>query len=206
MSEAVLWIGVALALALVVNLVPAFMPSTWMILAFFYITFDLPLLPLTIGGAVVSGFGRFLLAKGSDLIARRFMPGKQADLQELGLFLESRGHWLSPAVFLYALTPLPTNNLFVAAGMVRVNLAWVLAGFWTSRIIADTFWVWTASQAFGDFDEIMSRALGNPLALAIQLAGVASIVLLYVLPWARWLNRLTRRPAAPVTDGRSASH
>ena len=73
MTETVLWLLVAFALVFAINLVPAFMPSSWMVLAFFYIKFDLPLLVLTIGGAIVSGFGRMALAKGSAVFRRRFM-------------------------------------------------------------------------------------------------------------------------------------
>ena len=199
MSETLLWISAALALSFAINLMPAFMPSTWMVLAFFYIQFDLPLLPLTIGGAIVSGLGRLLLAKGTQAFKLRFIRD-HGDLDELGKFLDERRQYAGLAVFFYALSPLPTNNLFIAAGLAGIHLAWVLAGFWTARIIADTFWVWTTDKVFDSLASVFEGAFGSWLAIALQFAGLVSVFLLFKLPWARWLRRFTSmRPTETET-------
>lgn len=191
MIETTLWIAAALALVFAINVVPAFMPSSWMVLAFFYIQFDLPLLPLTIGGAIVSGFGRLVLARASTWVKNRTLQGERhEDLDELGRFLDDRRQYVGPAVFAYALGPFPTNNLFIAAGMAEVNLWWVLAGFWSARILADTFWVWTTDKVFDSLGSVFEGAFGSWTAIALQTLGVISVVLLYKLPWARWLRRV----------------
>jgi hypothetical protein len=194
MTETVLWLLAAFALVFAINLVPAFMPSSWMVLAFFYIKFDLPLLVLTIGGAIVSGLGRLALAKGSAAFRRRYMRAREADLTRLGTFLDEHRNYVAPATFLYVLTPFPTNNLFIAAGMVGVNLAWVLTGFWAGRILADTFWVWTTHRVFNSIGEVFGTTVSGRVAIALQLGSLTSLVLLYRLPWGRWLRR--------VIDGR----
>jgi hypothetical protein len=201
MGETALWLLAAFALIFVINLVPAFMPSSWMVMAFFYLQFDVPLLPLTIIGAVVSGFGRFFLARGSTWLKRTFMRGKARDLDELGEFLEERERWLAPTVAAYSLTPLPTNNLFVAAGLAEVSLFWVLIGFWTARMAADTLFVWTTDQAFDSVGDVFEGVYGDWLGIAVQLLSVTSIVLLYLLPWARWLRRLTAPRNSPEPGG-----
>src|SRR4029079_2254722 len=94
--ETALWLLVAFALVFVINLVPAFMPSSWMVLAFFYIRFDLPLLLLTVGGAIVSVFVRLVLAKGSPAFRRRFMREREVDLDDLGAFLDERRNYVAP--------------------------------------------------------------------------------------------------------------
>ncbi|MEX2245821.1 MAG: hypothetical protein WEC75_03960 [Dehalococcoidia bacterium] len=188
------WIATALALSFTINLVPAFMPSTWMVLAFFYIRYDVPLLPLTVGGAVVSGLGRLVLAQASTRFKRRFMHAKADDLDELGGFLDEHRQYAGAVVFLYALSPLPTNNLFIAAGMAEVRIAWVLAGFWSARILADTFWVWTTNRAFDGLGDVFADTLRGPVGITLQVAGLLSVYLLYRLSWARWLRRLTNGP------------
>lgn len=188
MSEEIIWIGAALALVFLINTIPAFMPSTWMVLAYFYIQHDLPLLPLTVGGAIVSGFGRLLLAKGSEWFSRHFMRVRRRDLELVGGYLDRNRHVAAPATFAYTLTPLPTNNLFIAAGMVGVNLGWVLAGFWAGRILADTFWVWTTERVFASMGDVFEGAFSTPWAMALQSLSVLSIALLYVLPWSRWIR------------------
>jgi hypothetical protein len=193
MTEAALWICAALALSFLINLVPALMPSTWMVLAFFYIKFDLPLLLLTIPGAIVSGLGRLLLAKGSTLFKRRLLTGQEADLQELGRFLEEHRNYVGLTVFLYALSPFPTNNLFIAAGMTEVGMTRVMVGFCCARILANTFWVWTTNRVFESLGGLFQATFGSWVALVLQIASLSSIVMLYKLPWARWLRRLASR-------------
>src|SRR5262245_5244445 len=96
-----LWLPVALGIVFVINIVPVFMPSTWAILAFFYIKFDIPLLLLTIPGAIVSGCGRYVLYRATDWSRDRFLNKKEGDLQTLGNFLNQHRKALSLTVFLY---------------------------------------------------------------------------------------------------------
>lgn len=198
MSEDVLWILACWAIVFGINLAPAFMPSSWMVMTFFYIRYGVPLLPLTIGGAIVSGFGRLLLAKGSAWFSQRYMAGRRADLDLLGEYVDRNRHIAGPATFAYTLTPLPTNNLFLAAGMVGVNLAWVLAGFWAGRILADTFWVWTTERVFSSIGNVFEGAFSTPWAIALQSLSITSVALLYILPWSKWLRRFVdhRRASA----------
>ncbi len=189
MLDALLLICAAMLLAFVINLVPAFMPSTWMVMAFFYIRFDLPLLVLTIGGAFASAAGRILLARASTAFTRRFAADKSSDLRELGSFLDDRRAYVGPAVFAYSLSPLPTNNLFIAAGMTGVNMTAVVTGFVAARVLANTFWVWTTHKAFENLGELFRGVFSGPAGIAIEVAGVVSIVLLFKVPWARWLRQ-----------------
>ena len=191
--ETALYLLAAFALIFVINMVPAFMPATWMVMAFFYIQFDLPLLPLTVIGAFVAGLGRIVLAKGSRWVKRGYMHDKKQDLDSLGACLDERRNAVSWTVFVYSLTPLPTNNLFIAAGMAEVNLAWVLVGYWSARAIADTFWVWTTDQVFESLGDIFGGVYSDWFGIGFQLLGITSIALLYFLPWAKWLRRFTRR-------------
>jgi hypothetical protein len=181
----------AFLLIFVINLVPAFMPASWMVMSFFYIQFDLPLLLLTVGGAIVSGLGRLVLARESTFVKQHFMQRQSEDLDNLGAFLEKRRGWLAPSVFIYALTPLPTNNLFVSAGLAEVRMLTVLVGFWVARVPADTFFVWSTDRVFTSIGDVFEGAFGSWIAIAFQLASVTSIVLLYRLPWAGWLKRWT---------------
>jgi hypothetical protein len=186
--DTVQWFVVAMVVVFLINLSPGFMPSTWMVLAFFYIQFDLPLLPLAICGALVSGAGRFCLAKGSGWFTDHFMSKKKEDLRDLGGYLERKRGLVAGFVFVYSLLPLPTTNLFLAAGMTRVNLAYVLAGFYAARLPADLFWIWTANATFQSLDEVFAKS-GNLIAIVLQAGALLSVALLYFLPWSKWLKR-----------------
>jgi hypothetical protein len=182
------WYFAAMGLVLVVNVVPAFMPASWMILAFFRIQFGLPLLALTIGGSLVSAIGRWGLAKVSGAYSRRYMKKQESDLLVLGGFLEKHKQHVGLTTFLYTLTPLPSNNLFIAAGMVGIQLTWVFAGFLAGRLIANTILVWTTDKAFEHFEEVLRTGFSSWEAIAFQSLSIGSIVLLAFVPWARWLR------------------
>jgi hypothetical protein len=192
-TETIGLLAAAYALVFLINVVPAFMPSTWMLLAFFRIRYGLPLLALGIGGALISACGRFALAKGSGIFSRRFARGKASDLRELGAFLNDHRRHTGVAVFAYTLTPLPSNNLFIAAGMVGVELLWVLAGFLGGRLIIDNVLVWTTDRAFAHFGNIFAGTFQSWQAVLLQMLSLLSIVVLYRLPWARWLRGFVKR-------------
>ena len=79
--------------------------------------------------------------------------------------------------------------MFVAAGMTSVSLGWVIAGFIAARLIANTALIWTTDRVFTSMGDIFRGAVGSWLAVGLQVVGVAGIILLYRLPWARWLRR-----------------
>ena len=197
-----LWFFAALALVFLINLSPGFMPSTWMVLAFFYIRFDLPLVPLAVSGALVSGLGRYCLAKGSAFVTHTFFKKKEEELRTLGEYLERKRGLVAGFVFLYSWLPLPTNNLFLAAGMTRINLAYVLAGFYASRIPADLFWIWTTNATFRNLEEVFGKS-GSSWAIVLQAGALLSVIALYFLPWGKWLKRYLERngeSASPATQ------
>ena len=200
--DAILWFVAALAIVFLINLSPAFMPSTWMVLAFFYIKFGLPLVPLALAGAIVSGLGRLCLARGSDFVTRTFFKSKERDLRSLGDLLNKKANVLPAIVFFYALTPLPTNNLFIAAGMVKADMKRVLVGFWAARIPADLFWIWTGNATFGSLKGVLEKG-GSLTGIVLQLGALTSVLLLYVLPWGRWLSRYLERHSGRQAPGGS---
>jgi len=193
MIEDILLYLAAMALVFVINVVPAFMPATWMLLAFFRIKFGLPLLALSIGGSIVAAAGRWALARASGRFSRRFMKSKQSDMRELGEFLDEHRQHVGLATFLYTLSPLPSNNLFVAAGMVEIQLAWVLIGFLSGRLLANTVLVWTTDKAFRHFEDLFRTAFDTWEAILWQSLSVVGIVLLARIPWAKWLRRYLRK-------------
>jgi len=168
------------------------MPSTWMVLAFFHIQFDLPILPLTLGGALFSGLGRIVLARVSSLYTRHVRK-RDKELDEIKTYLDRRRNRVGVATFLYCLLPLPTNSLFVAAGMIDVSMLRVMIGFWAGRAIADTFYVWSTSKAFGSFGGVFEDYYNNWQAVAFQLLGLLGAAMLLFVPWPRWVFRWINR-------------
>jgi len=182
----------AYAIAFLVNLPPAFMPATWMVLAFFRVQYGLPLLPLTIGGAFFSTGGRFVLARGTTLFKQRFMKHHE-ELDEIGEYLDERRNYVGVATFIYCLLPLPSNNFFIAAGLVEVSMLRVLVGFWIGRAVSYTFYVWTADRVFSAFGNVFQNFYDDWTALLFEVLSLAGALLLILLPWPHWVMRYISR-------------
>jgi uncharacterized membrane protein YdjX (TVP38/TMEM64 family) len=193
------WICLAYGIAFAMNLMPAFMPTTWMVLAFFRIQFGLPILPLTIGGALFSGLGRIVLARGTGVVHRRFFR-RDSEMGEVKTYLDKRRNYIGLATFGYCLMPLPTNNLFVAAGVVGVSLARVMLGFWAGRVIADTVYVWTTDRVFANFEGVFEEFYSDWTVVLVQAVSLLGALLLIVVPWPRWILRWLNRGDAGATS------
>ncbi|MBX7111654.1 MAG: hypothetical protein K1X87_07385 [Dehalococcoidia bacterium] len=205
MPMTLLLLPVAWLIVLVVNIAPAFMPPTWAVLATFHIaTPELPLLPLTVGGAAASALGRSRLALLSRTTSR-FLPAREArNAVALGALFERHQRLGLLLLFAYCLGPLPSNWLFIGAGLARIRLRVVAVTFFLSRALADTFWVWGAGRASASLATTFERYLTSWQAILLQLAAMATVVLLLRLPWTRWLPIETAETAeVPRTDVRS---
>lgn len=178
----------AWGIAPVINVVPAFMPPTWSVLTVFYLTGQPPLLLLTIGGAAMSAVGRVGLARLSRGLSRHLPEKDRTNAAALGAFVNRHRRWRELIFFGYCLAPLPSNPLFVAAGVGKVPLLPVTVAFFVSRAIADSFWVWTASRVSRSLGSVFVDQLTSWQAIVVQVAAIVAIVLLFRLPWARWLG------------------
>lgn len=196
----------AWAIALVINVVPAFMPPTWSVLAIFHVVSNPPLLLLTVGGAAASALGRTVLALGSRRFSRVLPATDRKNAEALGEFVNRHRRWREPIFFFYCLAPLPSNPLFIAAGVGKIPLLGVTLAFFASRAIADTFWVWTAGQVSRNVGGLFVHQLTDWKAIVLQVLGLVTVVLLFRLPWAKWLGITPREEAGERSDtARSSS-
>jgi uncharacterized membrane protein YdjX (TVP38/TMEM64 family) len=174
----------------VVNLVPAFMPPTWSFLAFFLIRFDLPLLPLALGGAVAATAGRTVLALASRRWGGRLLPARRRqNLERLGAWLEERARWAAPvAVLLYSFGPIPSNELFIAAGVTRMRLAPIAGAFFAGRVVSYTFWAASARAVVGELEGVFLGHWQSAGFLALELLALTGLLLFTRIDWPRRLG------------------
>ncbi len=172
-----------------VNLAPAFMPPTWAVLATFHIaTPELPLLPLTIGGAAMSAAGRTQLARLSRRAGRVLPETDRRNAEALGELFARHQRLGLVLLFGYCLGPLPSNALFMAAGLGRIRLRALALTFFVSRAIADTFWVWGAGRASHSLTTTFEQYVASWQAVLLQVVALALVIVVIRLPWTRWLQ------------------
>lgn len=175
-------------IALVMSVVPAFMPPMWLVLSAFHVGTGAPLLPLALGAAPAGAIGRAILALLSRKVGPRLPRTTRRDSAALGRWFGRRGNrkWL--AVAAYCLGPFPSNALFISAGTTSISIRKVAVVYAATRAVSDTFWVWTATNVVSDVRGALAGSYTDWVWIVGQVAGLLLILAAFRLPWARWLE------------------
>jgi len=197
---------IALACIFGINLLPAFGPPTWSVLVFFRLNSDLAAVPLVLGGALAAAGGRLALAVASRRLRGRFSPERLASLEAAKDVLTGDRRKAAGGLALFALSPVPSAQLFVAAGLLNVRLIPLTAAFFTGRLVSYSLYVGGASLAKDSFGDTLTGAFTSPYGIALQLAMLAGVVVLVRVDWVKVLARFERRRSArrspPPAPGR----
>jgi membrane protein YqaA with SNARE-associated domain len=170
--------AIAFGVVFGVNLLPAFGPPTWALLVFFSLDFNLPAVPLIVGGALAAASGRFLLANGARWLRPRFSVTRLERLDRTETALTANRKRVAAGLGLFALSPLPSGQLFVAAGLMTVPLAPLTAAFFGGRVVSYSVYVAAASVAERNLGSVAIDSLTSPVGMALQLAMLAGLAVL----------------------------
>jgi hypothetical protein len=75
---------------------------------------------------------------------------------------------------LFALSPVPSGQLFVAAGLMRVALLPLTVAFFAGRVVSYTIYVTGASAIKDTFGDQVIDSLTSPLGIALQLCSASA--------------------------------
>jgi len=172
-----------------INLLPAFGPPTWAVLVFTRLHWHLNPVVLVILGAIAATSGRYLLARGSRRFKGR-LPRRMKDNLEDARALLQRKRLGSIAIFgLFVLSPLPSAQLFVAAGLLELQLRELTLAFFVGRLVSYSIYVSVATLADKQLGNVLGQIFGSPWAIALQIGLLAIVCLLPLVNWRRILGR-----------------
>ncbi|MCX6803965.1 MAG: hypothetical protein NTY48_05355 [Candidatus Diapherotrites archaeon] len=172
----------------IVNVIPAMAPPTWAVLSFFNITRSQNIWVLVIVGVSASTIGRFCLAKLSGYLTNQFVSKeKKREFIGIGEKLKGKSWEKFGFTVLFALSPLPSNALFIAFGATKTRLREVLAGFVVGRSISYLFLIFTTEKVFSSLGETM-RGNTNLWTILVEVIGVIAILAFFKFDWAKMIN------------------
>ena len=193
-------LAITAAVVLAINLLPAFGPPTWVALAFLRINLHVAAVPLVLVGALSSATGRLLLAKGSRRLRGRFSPERLAGLDALRRRLTDRRGATVAVLGAFLISPLPSAQLFVAAGVSDIALVPITAAFFCGRLVTYSIYVAGTVVAVARFGDVLTRGVYSPLGVALQLLMLAGLVVLLRVDWAARLGVAPLAPRPPAGD------
>jgi uncharacterized membrane protein YdjX (TVP38/TMEM64 family) len=173
-----------------VNLMPAFGPPTWSIIVLYGLNSKLPVPALVLAGALAAAMGRYLLAHGFRLLADRLPETTRRNLAAASQALGRRKRNAILGLGLFALSPLPSAQLFEAAGLTRVRLLPFTAAFFAGRVVSYSIYAFSAQHIRdSSLGDAFRRSLTNPVGIALQLIMLGLLVALSQIDWEKHLRR-----------------
>jgi len=175
------YIGIFLLL-IAVNAAPILMPPTWIILSsFFALDSSLDPLVLAVVGATGATIGRFFLKRISGFFRRFVGKEQESNLDAIGNFLNKKKFGYTLTSFLFAATPLPSNMLFVAYGMMRAKSIGLYVGFWCGRLVSYYIMITISEAVLTPFLQLFEdKIIGIIVA---DIVGIGSVVLFTCINW-----------------------
>jgi uncharacterized membrane protein YdjX (TVP38/TMEM64 family) len=170
------------------NLMPAFAPPTWAALVLFSLNTNLHPIVIVAVGAVCAGTGRYLLARATGLFRNRISKNSLSNLEAAQTILTENNSRKLITIGMFVLSPLPSAQLFEAAGLMGVRLLPLTLAFFSGRIVTYNFYVFGASElkAHG-IGELITKEFTSVWAILFQLVMIGSVVLLTRVNWKRFL-------------------
>jgi uncharacterized membrane protein YdjX (TVP38/TMEM64 family) len=175
---------------LVVNVLPAFGPPTWSVLALVHLRTDANPVALVVLGAIAAAVGRTVLALATRRVRNRLSQERRANLAEAKTVLTGSRTRSLVGIGLFALSPVPSAQLFEAAGLLEVPLRPLVLAFFAGRVVSYSVYV-SGASALKDTDagDLVVDAFKSPWGIAVQVVLLAGVGALARVDWTRWLRR-----------------
>ena len=181
--------GVVFLATLAVDIIPLLAPPAWTIAVFLLVRFHLNPLIVLLLCASGSTLGRYLMSLYIPRFANLFIKRRKTDeLEFLGKKL-SQSLWQSWLfVLIYAVTPLSTTALFMAAGVAKVKPSHMLPPFFCGKFLSDAIMIFTGLYAANNFKNIVN-GIYSPKAIVMLALGLVVIAWFLFLDWRALLER-----------------
>ena len=165
-----------------INAAPILMPPTWIVLSsFFALDSSLDPLLLALVGATGATVGRLILKNLSGFFRRFVGKEQKSNLDAIGNFLNRKKFGYVLTSFLFAATPLPSNMLFVAYGMMRAKSIGLYFGFWAGRLLSYYIMITISSVVLTPFLELFEDKIIG--ILVADIVGIGVVVIFTCINW-----------------------
>ena len=178
-----------------VNISPILMPPNWLLLSSFYALDDsMNIAVLAVVGATASTAGRFVL---KQLVSKfkNHSNNNTSNLTVIGDYLNKKKYGYVVSSFVFAITPLPDNILFVAYGLIKAKSVGMYVGFWFGKLLAFYVMLTISPVILIPFTKIFEdRLVGILLADGL---GIVAIIVFAAIDWNTLLNEKKLRLVKP---------
>jgi membrane protein DedA with SNARE-associated domain len=174
---------VLFTVVLLVGIIPAFGPPSWIFAVYFRQQHHLSFVAVILVTALATTLGRLVLARLTRLlkpyIPKRFISN--LDYSKRLLNKKQKSVWL--IIGLFVLSPLPSAQLFEAAGLMEIPLVPLGVAFFGGRILSLSIYVSIAKLTSFNLHKAWEAGFTSPWAFALELLCIIAVVALLNLRW-----------------------
>ena len=175
---------VLFAVVFALNLMPAFGPPTWSVIVLFGLNTQMPVPGVVLVGALAAALGRFTLAHGFRLLAKYVPQKTRRSLAAVRATFERRRRHGLAALALFAVSPVPSAQLFAAVGLAGIPIATFTAAFFAGRLVSYSIYAGSAELiAHSSMGDVFRDSLSSPVGIIIQVILLIGLVLLLRIDW-----------------------
>lgn len=172
-----------------INIIPAFMPETWVVLSFFYLHYHLSFIVVVLIGTIFGTIGRLILAQISRKHLFKIVPTRlKANYQDLGILFSSRRKSQFSLLLVYTFLPLPESQVFIAAGLAGVDLKLLAVSSVIRNLIVYSFWIKTASITINSLQSLFNSH-GQAITIILNLISFSLLVIIGSIPWGKLIKK-----------------
>ena len=175
-----------------INVLPAFAPPTWTVLAYFALTQELQMAALIVVGVISAASGRWVLASIFRKYSHKLPASYVVNMENAATHVNKSAHHTRALLALFLISPLSSAQLFEAAGIMKsIALRPLVSAFAAGRMVTYSVTVTSASAvAASSVGELITESMTSPGAIALQIAMIVGLVALGNIRW---------KPHAPVS-------
>ena len=166
----------------VLSIIPILTPPTWIVVVSAY-SLDNQLNPflLSMVGATAAVIGRLILLQLSTIGRKAINDHRKSSLEKLRKYLEKTRYGYLFGTFLFAITPLPSNMLFISYGLMNAKSIGIVVGFWIGRFVAYMIMIHLSIYFVDYFKKILNSDIQS--LLIIDIIGIIMTLFMLLIDW-----------------------
>lgn len=136
---------------------------------------------LSILGASAAIGGRLVLFQFSTFDRKYINETRKSSLERLKKYLEKTKYGYFLGTMIFALTPLPSNMLFISYGIMKTKSIGIIMGFWLGRLIVYLMMINVSRYFFKSFSELFKNDV--MFSILVDIVGITMTILVIFVNW-----------------------
>lgn len=171
------------SLVLVAGLIPAFGPPSWVFAVFFHYQYHQSFVLTVLITALATSLGRLVLAIATRKLKTKIPPRylNRLEYSKSLINVKQKSFWIILGLFL--ISPVPSAQLFEAAGLIDLPLLPLSGLFFIGRLVSLSFYLSFAHLGIISLGQIWSAGFSSPLAIIGEILTILFIVALFNMHW-----------------------